>query len=77
MPITRKSAVHNSDLDPTEIVPFGRNGAGLYPGHPVGLVVVFGLLLMGLLGLPGARWFFGGTLLLGSIWGYFLWLRHR
>ncbi|HXX21069.1 MAG TPA: hypothetical protein VEJ46_16830 [Candidatus Acidoferrum sp.] len=73
----RKSARHNSDIDPTELVPFGRGGAGLYPGHPVGLVVVFGIILLGLLALPEARWFLAGALVLGGTWGFFLWLRHR
>jgi hypothetical protein len=73
----RKTAPHNSAPDPTEVTPFGRYGVGLLTGHPVGLVVVFGLLLMGLLGLPEARWFFAGALLLGGFCGFFLWLRHR
>jgi hypothetical protein len=73
----RKTAPNNSVPDPTEVTPFGRYGGGFLTGHPVGLVVVFGLLLMGLLGLPGARWFFAGALLLGGICGFFLWLRHR
>jgi len=73
----QSSAATSSDPDATNVIPFGRYGAGLFTGHPVGLVVVVGLLLMGLLGLPEARWFFAGTLLLGSIRGLFLWLRHR
>jgi hypothetical protein len=73
----RKTTPHNSEPDPTEVTPFGRYGVGLLTGHPVRLLVVFGLLLMGLLGLPGARWFFEGALLLGGIFGFFLWLRHR
>ena len=74
---SRKSVPGDSEPDPTEVVPFGRNGAGLFTGHPVGLVVVIGLLLMGLTGLPEARWFFSGALLLGCVWGFFLWRRHR
>jgi len=35
--------------------------------HPVGLVLVIGLLLMGLFGLPGAPLFFVSALLLGGI----------
>jgi hypothetical protein len=58
-----KTAPRNPDLDPTKVVPFGHYSAGLFTGHPVGLVVVFGLLLMGLFGLPGARWFFTGAVL--------------
>lgn len=73
----RKAAPHSSEPDTTEVIPFGRYGGGLLTGHPVGLVIVFGLLLMGLVGLPEARWFFLGTLLLGGIFGIFLWLRHR
>jgi hypothetical protein len=73
----RKAAPHTSDPDPREVIPFGRYGAGLLTAHPVGLVVVLGLLLMGLAGLPGARWFFAGALVLGSIFGLLLWLRHR
>ena len=73
----RKTATHSSEPNPTEPIPFGRGGAGLYTGHPVGLVVVVGLLLMGLVGLPESRWFLAGALLLGSIFGLFLWVRHR
>ncbi len=74
---SRKSFRRESGPDPTEVVPFGRYGAGLLTGHPVGLVVVLGLLFMGFVGLPGAHWFYGGALLLGGVWGFFLWLRHR
>ncbi len=74
---SRKVAQRTSDIDPNEVVPFGRYGAGLLTAHPVGLVVVFGLLLMGLAGLPEARCFFAGALVLGGIFGFFLWLRHR
>jgi hypothetical protein len=73
----RKVAPHNSEPDTTEVIPFGRYGGGLLTGHPVGLVIVLGLLLMGLVGLPEARWFFLGTLLLGGSCGFFLWLHHR
>ena len=66
-----------AEIDPTRVVPFGRYGAGLFTGHPVGLVVVFGLLFMGFVGLPGAHLFYGGALLLGGVWGFCLWLRHR
>jgi hypothetical protein len=73
----RKTAPHDSEPNPTEPIPFGRGGAGLYTSHPVGLVVVVGVLLMGLFALPDARWFLGGALLFGCVWGFFLWLRHR
>jgi hypothetical protein len=71
------SPVSRSEPDPPEVTPFGRYGVGLLTGHTVGLVVVFGLLLLGLIGLPEARWFLAGALLVGGICGFFLWLRHR
>ena len=37
---------------PTKVVPFGNYGAGLWTGHPIGLVIVIGLLFMGFVGLP-------------------------
>jgi hypothetical protein len=73
----RKTAPRDTEPNPIEPIPFGRGGAGHYTAHPVGLVVVVGVLLMGLWALPEARWFLGSTVLLGGIWGFFLWLRHR
>ena len=61
----------------TEVMPFGRYGAGLWTGHPIGLVIVVGLLLMGFVGFPEARWFLALTVPLGGICGFFLWLHHR
>jgi hypothetical protein len=73
----RKSTSDSTEPNPIEPIPFGRGAAGSYTAHPVGLVVVVGVLLMGLLALPEARWFLGSAVLLGGIWGFFLWLRHR
>lgn len=66
-----------SEIDPSEVIPFGRNGAGLFTAHPVGLIIVIGLLLMGLFGVPGAGLFFGAAFLAGGILGLLFWLRHR
>ena len=74
---SRENAPHNTEPDPTEVIPFGRYGAGLLTGHPVGLVIVLGVLLIGFVGIPEARWFFAGAIALGGICGLFLWLRHR
>jgi hypothetical protein len=53
----RKTAPHNAEPDPTRVVPFGLRGVGLLTGHPIGLVIVFGVLLIGLIGIPEARFF--------------------
>lgn len=71
----RKNIPNRSEPDPTEVMP--TYSADLMTAHPVGLVVVFGVLLLGLIELPEARWFFGGALLLGVIFGFLLWIRHR
>ena len=73
----RQHAQHNAEPHPTMVVPFGVKGGGLLTGHPIGLVIVLGLLLMGLVGLPEARLFFVGSVCLGGIFGLVLWLRHR
>jgi hypothetical protein len=73
----RETAPRDSEPDPTEVIPFGRYGAGFLTGHPVGLVIVLGVLLIGLVGIPEARWFIAGAVAVGSICGFFLWLYHR
>jgi hypothetical protein len=67
----------SEDRHPLQVVPFGRFGAGVWTGHPIELVVVLGLLLIGLIGIPEWRWFFGATVLVGSVVGYLLWRRNQ
>jgi len=59
------------------LIPFGPYGGGQWTAHPIGLVVVIGLLLMGLV----SRTEVSGLLLLslagGAIVGLFLWLHHQ
>lgn len=72
-----KDSQRKSELTPAEVVPFGRYGAGVWTSHPVGLVGVFGVLLIGLIALPEARVFIGGAIGLGILFGFILWLVHR
>ena len=67
----------NEDRQPLQVVPFGRYGAGVWTGHPIELLVVIGMLLIGLIGIPEWRWFFGATVLVGSVTGYLLWRHHN
>jgi hypothetical protein len=67
----------NEDRHPLEVVPYGRFGAGLWTGHPIGLVIVTGLIVIGLVGIPAWRWFFGAAVILGSLVGYSLWHRRQ
>lgn len=59
------------------IVPFGPLGGGQWTGHPVGLLIVFGFILIALVGVRESRWFFLGSLGLSVILGSGLYLWHR
>ena len=67
----------NEDRHPLEIVPYGKFGGGVWTGHPIGFIVVLGILIIGLVGIPLWRWFFGAAVLLGSLVAYILWRRHE
>jgi hypothetical protein len=67
----------NEDRHPLEVVPYGKFGAGIWTGHPIGFVVVLGILTVGLVGIPEARWFFGATAVVGSLFAYVLWYIHQ
>ena len=43
----------------------------------IGLVIVLGMLIIGLIGIPMWRWFFGATILLAIPVAYFLLRRHN
>ena len=76
-PFREVAARTNEDRHPLQVVPFGRFGAGAWTGHPIELLVVVGFLLIGLIGIPEWRWFFGATVLMGSVVGYVLWRRNQ
>ena len=66
------------DLPPvTKVVPFGSYGGGLWTSHPIGLFIAVGLLTMGMIGLPEARWFLALAVPAGVICGFALWFLHR
>jgi hypothetical protein len=67
----------NEDRNPPEVVPFGKFGAGGWTGHPIGLFIVVGILIMGLIGIPPLRLVFLVTIPVGSLVGYLLWRRHN
>lgn len=75
-PLGEVVARMNDDRHPAQVVPFGRFGGGLWTGHPIGLFIVAGFLLIGLIGIPEWRWFFGATVIVGGLFGYSLWRRH-
>src|SRR5215475_4418798 len=62
---------------PKDVIPFGKYGGGGWAGHPIGLVIVVGVMLVGLIGLPPIRLFFLLASLIGALVGFFLWRRHR
>jgi hypothetical protein len=72
-----QAETRHDEPSPAEMMPFGRYGGGHWTGHPIGLLIVLGLLLMGLVGLPEVRWFFVVSLALGGVFGLILWRLHR
>lgn len=75
----QKGGRNSRDSEPNlaEVITYGHTGAGLWNGHPVGLVIAAGLLVMGLIGFPEARGFFAGAAIFGGFCGFLLWVRHR
>jgi hypothetical protein len=62
---------------PARVVPFGNYGGGLWTSHPIGLFIAVGLLAMGIIGLPEARWFLALAVPSGIICGVLMWLLYR
>jgi len=66
----------NEDRNPWEVVPYGKFGGGVWTSHPAGLIVVIGILIVGLVGIPEWRYFFAASVLVGSLVAYLLYRRH-
>lgn len=77
--------VDASDLRPKDVwtpeskhlVPFGPGGVGQWTAHPIGLVIVIGLVLMGLVSRTPVSDLVLLSLLGGAVVGFCLWLYHR
>ena len=63
--------------EPKHLVPFGPYGVGQWTGHPIGLVIVIGLVFMGLISRSPVSDLMFFSLLGGAVVGVFLWLYHR
>ena len=63
--------------EPQHLIPFGPYGGGQWTAHPIGLVIVIGLLLMGLVSRTPVSLLVLVSLLGGAIFGFFLWLWRR
>ena len=58
------------------LVPFGPGGVGQWTAHPIGLVIVIGLVLMGLVSRTPVSDLMFLSLLGGAVVGICLWLYH-
>jgi hypothetical protein len=68
--------LESSRADPV-VVPFGPLGGGQWTGHPIGLVIVIGFVLMALVGIPESAYFLIASLGVGVVFGGLLRLWHR
>jgi len=59
------------------LVPFGPGGVGQWTAHPIGLVIVIGLVLMGLVSRTPLSELIVFSVLGGAVVGMALWLYHR
>jgi hypothetical protein len=59
------------------LVPFGPGGAGQWTAHPIGLLIVIGLVLMGLVSRTPVSDLVLLSLFGGGVVGFCLWLYHR
>lgn len=62
---------------PKDVVPFGKYGAGGWTGHPVGLAIALGIVVIALIGVPESRYFLAAALPLGASFGFILWRLHQ
>ena len=70
-------ASFSDEPHPKDVIPFGKYGGGRFTGHPVGLVIALGIVLIALIGLPESRIFLAAALPLGGLFGFVLWKLHQ
>lgn len=70
-------ALQADELHPKDVVPFGKYGAGRWTGHPIGLVMVLGIVVMALIGVPESRYFLAAAIPFGALFGLILWKSHQ
>ncbi|HXJ47375.1 MAG TPA: hypothetical protein VNK47_11920 [Candidatus Dormibacteraeota bacterium] len=70
-------APREGELHPKDVVPFGKYGAGRLTGHPIGLFISLGIVLVALIGVPESRIFLAAALPLGGLFGFVLWRLHQ
>jgi len=72
-----ESGNRHIDKHVEHLVPFGPGGVGQWTGHPIGLVIVIGLVLMCLVSRTPLSVLALLSLLGGAVVGICLWLCHR
>jgi hypothetical protein len=77
MAVMNRQASNSRELTPDDVRPFGRFGVGSLTGHPAGLLVIGGIIWMCFEAIPASRYFIGASLVMGGVFGFILWLRHR
>ena len=72
-----KAQTSEPEIERQAVQPFGLSGVGVVTGHPVGLVLVAGVILITVEAIPASRWFVAAAVGAGIAFGGSLWLYHR
>ena len=65
------------ELQPKDVIPFGKYGAGRWTGHPIGAFITLGIIVVALVGIPESRYFLAAAIPLGAAFGFILWRMHQ
>jgi len=72
-----KAISEEPEIERQKLQPFGLSGVGVITGHPVGLILVAGVILITVEAIPAAWWFVAAAVAIGILIGISLWLYHR